>query len=183
MIKRLAKLRQFRAGMNVEDYLVGELRQNWLAIEQTLKSLGAQISSDTSEAESEVISLPGSVVFMANRTASFGAGNITLANAYAITGTTNSVTFYPAESGTYYINFGVRIQHSIGITHSYTITANSVSGGAIGTIASSEGGGIGIYGPTNGVFANLSPTNGLYFTAATSGTTLTNFYCEVKKVS
>lgn len=49
-LKRLAKLRQFVKGMDVEDYLMTQLRQNWLAIEA---SLGNTLNNSTTGAEAE----------------------------------------------------------------------------------------------------------------------------------
>lgn len=39
-LKTLAQLREFRSGMDVTNYLNGELRQNWKALEQFISDVG-----------------------------------------------------------------------------------------------------------------------------------------------
>lgn len=44
-LTRLAKLREFRDGMDVQDYLTGEMRQNLLAIEAALKTSSDSVTN------------------------------------------------------------------------------------------------------------------------------------------
>lgn len=182
-MKKLAKLRQFRSGMDAISYLETELRQNWLAIEQTFKSLGAQISSTDSTVEEEESAEVGTI-FYATRQATIPAGVINISSNVIVEGTVLTNVFRPLEDGQFFIEISAQCQTTAATVGNYTITAFDTNSVSLGTINGGTPTTQVLTGPTNGFFANLGPGLGVFFQSAQAGTiTVRNFYCKITRVS
>ena len=183
MIKRLAKLRQFRKGMNTESYLIDELRQNWIAIEQAFQKIGVQ----TASSESESIA-PGTIV-LSSAVPTITAGTIlmTEANSEFSTGNLVSNVFYPQDTGLYTIKFGFTASANSASASNATLSCKNGTITLENTVVSISPnvGSIPItFGNTNMAFGNLGPNSGVSFSLAlTNIASASRFWCEVIKVS
>lgn len=193
--KQLAKLREFRKGMDIEEYLLTEYRQLLRALQNQYVEV-----DDSVEAGDIVVNRGASILWGSNQ-AALSNGVIPIVNGGNVTfdatlGSISANIFFPAVQGMYFIKFGFR--HSSAFTvsggnpNTTTITALDSTNASIGTADGydyppfSDATKLGVSYPKNGLFYELGPSLGLYFNVSRSGAgspTLTKFYCELTKVS
>lgn len=192
-LKRLAKLRQYREGMDIGKYLTTELRQNWLAIEDALRRAGIIEPTPPQPPPPVDTTTIGKVVFSASVQGAFSAGVIPLTSSNSVIsdgGNIISNNYYPIVAGKYLINFGHTWTCPINVaTYSSSVTAFLSGGGALG---SSSGSIVGLFNvassitnhPKNSIIADLSPTSGINFSMSqSSGASSSNFNCYIVKIA
>lgn len=199
MMKKLAKLRQFREGMDVEEYLSTELRQNWLAIEQALKAVGVKIS-DVIDGDGKTITAPGTIVFSASKIGTLSPGAISMTkdvDAFVVddAGTWNGFAFIPKEDAVYSVEIGFMgtvLTDSTGAVNASIIQivkSGVVENSASYSLKTQNGAPVitGTGAATAKAIMKLTTANAVYFNfiALFAGGTATaqNFYCEIKKIS
>jgi hypothetical protein len=184
MIKRLAKLRQFTQGMDVEKFLVSEFRQNMLAIEATINGRVA-----TTSATDEPLINNGYTIFWASEQTSTLSGVVSLSDSVIATsaGSVVSNVFYPSMTGTYFVKFGFSSNLVTNLTNSATLSCffsdNSLAGIARMEFCANFSSPIGESSAVNGIFMDLSGVLGVYFSVSSSNITSNRFFCEISKVS
>lgn len=182
MIRRLAKLRQFRSGMDIEGYLTGELRQNWLAIEQAFRRVGVETSDDE-------VATVGTVVLLSSvPTISSGTILITESNSVLNSGTITSSVFYPDDEARYAIKWGFtgNVQNNASTSSATVSCLNGLTslGTAAVSLATSVASVPMVAGNSNMVFYNLGPNSGVSFSLALVNiASASRFWCEIIKVS
>lgn len=188
-IDQLAKLRQFTVGMDPSQFLATEFRQVIKALEQAYV--------DTSSGSSKVTIFNGSTIFYASIPGNTsGTVPIDSSNSKIVNdaGRLSGGIFYPAEQGTYFVEAACEMDFynivPLGSpTSSYLrayYSTGSLAGDTKTTVLDSAGNFNTYIGnfPPLGIFMDLSPSLGVYFTMNPgSSTTLSRFYCKVTKVS
>lgn len=188
-IDQLAKLRQFTPGMDVEKFLSSEFRQIVRALEQsgidlsdypTLEDLSSSISNAVSGISSSADL--GRADLYATEVGSFGIGTRSLANRVLKSGAVTSNVFYPATSGTYWIDFGMSlVPLTAGATNylylKQSTTATHTLRADLATIGK-------VYYATGRALLTVTNGTGAWFDfQGTSDTVGFNFYCSFTKVS
>lgn len=191
--KQLAKLREFRKGMDIEEYLLTEYRQLLRALQNQY------VEVDSTESGDVVVNRGASILWGSNQSA-ISDGVIPLVNGGNVffdssLGQITTNVFYPAVDGKYFIKFGYRHESNLtggtGASNSTSIEVFDSSSTSIGLIdcrhiTPSASASLDIRGASGGLFVDLSPSLGFYFNVARSGTgspTVSKFYCELTKVS
>ena len=178
-IDQLAKLRQFTVGMDPSQFLATEFRQVVRALEQAYV--------DTNGSTIFYASIPGNT----SGTVPIDSSNSKIVND---AGRLSGGIFYPAEQGTYFVEAACEMDFynivPLGSpTSSYLrayYSTGSLAGDTKTTVFDSSGNFNTYIGnfPPLGIFMDLSPSLGVYFTMNPgSSTTLSRFYCKVTKVS
>lgn len=189
-LKRLAKLRQYREGMDIGKYLTTELRQNWLAIEDALRRAG--IIQTTNQIITQSVS-NGLATFASSSSGGFVAGVIPISSYDSVVidgGVLSSNVYYPKVSGRYFVQWGyvyetdftptaklanVLLKNSLGVTIAYLISYDQTQAGIDHKM---------VVNPYKGFLVNLSPTTGIYFDSTIDpGITCSGFSCSVVKIA
>lgn len=170
--------------MNVQEYLETEHRQNLLAIEA---SIG--VSTNSTESTSTTSVANGSTVFYLSRSANLiGAVPLDASEYHILSGKVESDVFYPSDAGTYAVEFSCEMDTvAVSPTYKTSELRSLTTGGAIiGTItATAESTGAQMFRTYTGnlmVFADLTPTFGVYFYAAINEVTLRKLSCKITKI-
>ena len=171
----LAKLREFKSGGKVNDYLAKENRQNLKAIQ---------------ESYADVVGVPVAissinVAITTNQKYAFTPSNCYLMNEV---GSLLDGVFYPKNDGIYFVEYG--FQASIpGVAGIYgpNIQAQDNDGkvfdSLIGLTNKTSTDSEYIY-PNTGLFMNITSKNGLTFYATISSASyITRFYCKITSLS
>ncbi|KHD88833.1 MAG: hypothetical protein OM95_06875 [Bdellovibrio sp. ArHS] len=176
--KQLAKLREFRKGMDVEDFLQNEFKQILRALQNQF------VSVDESPGESTMVML-GSADLYAQNVPSFGVGTVSLTDRVLKSGSVTSNVFYPSSSGKFWIEYGCEFAPGTSGTVTNNLIAKNSSGTAVHTLQKRVDTTIG--GPkyvTGKFLMNLTTTLGVYFDfTGDSNTVGSNFYCSITRVS
>ena len=205
----LAKLRQFKRGMNVEDYLENQHRQVIRALEESYV-VGDDLSPyATNDALNNVASAPPIV---SGVHAIFDGQQGTTANVLfgtwycpASAGTFDGVTFRPAKAGTYWIEilFRLRAHSQVGayiqidvdilkegpsVLDTYTFTNNPRNETIISADDASQA--WNNIGPIPSIYkhlqtiSNLTPTQGAYikFTTNIATSSLYKMVCKIYRI-
>lgn len=165
-INKLAKLRQFSPGMDVEKFLSGEFRQFVRAIEEAGIDLSGFSRCD----------------FLATKVDSFSIGIVAFDDYVLNYGSISSNSFKPETDGTYWVDFGMEMTPSTaGAVNYLYLNKDSVTRyiltGDLATVGK-------VYYVTGRALVEISKdSNVLFHFDGTSDTTGFNFYCSFTKVS
>jgi hypothetical protein len=188
-IDQLAKLRQFKPGMDPSAFLSTEFRQIVRALEQ------AYIETD---GEPPFTIDQGTTVLWAHQEAALSDGLVSLSTISAIPNESGQITtnvFFPAEEGRYFIRFGYKHASTVStatpvpftkiecFTSDLTLLCDAFFAAVV--VAPSTASSAHAY-PENCVFADLSPTVGVFFDVSRNGAgspIITKFHCEITKIS
>lgn len=171
--KELAKLREFRSGMDVEKYLSGEFKQ-------VLRALQNQFV-DVPDGD-DIYSMSGIISNLyAINTSSFSAGVVSLSNRVLNSGTVTSNVFYPPVNGKYWIEFGTNVIPTV----AGSFVGNLILKYSDGTTVVTYPGSVNLTRayPSGRIFVDLTISRGVYFeTTGDASLIFANFYCEIKKI-
>lgn len=162
-IDQLAKLRQYKAGDDVSQFMSTQFRQIIRALEQAY------------------IPTAGRADFYATNTSAFSVGVIPFADQLAISGTSYSNAFYPSEAGKYWVEFGMAMgPNTVPSSNSLVLKKGSA---VIHTLNATFTVG-GLKYVSGKCFIDLTPSSGAFFEfQGQSDTGGQNFYCSFLKVS
>jgi len=182
----LAKLRQFIKGMDVEEYLSTEMRQNLTTLERLLNKNQSNSSSDQSEDGDSSTTFSPELLFSAVTGGQFDKDAPVAApasNRSIVRGSYSGGVYFPQESGKYLVEFGCRFYASSPGTstqylrayYSGAIMANTISKSVDDNTTPKY---------CNSVFyADLSPSKGIYFVSSGGATAISsNFFCKITRV-
>ena len=167
--KALAKLREFRKGMDVESYLQDEFRQFLRALE----NLYVNVPEADLSADLYGVHVP-----------SFSIGVVSIAPSVLKSGSLTNNRFFPAKIGKYWVDFGMQMTSGIAGTVTNNLVAKYSDGSTVHTLQirvdSTIGGSKYV---TGRCFMDLTPIKGAYFEFTGDANTVGfNFYCSFKKV-
>ena len=176
-VRQLAKLRQFVKGMDVESYLLGEYRQNLLALERLFIKDGGS-SSDQSGSQ-----LFGSADLYAQRIASFNIGPVDITDRVLNSGRVSGQVFFPEVEGTYWIEYGCQFTPGVAGPVTNRLIAKNQAGVAFHTMIRSVASSTGVVYVSGRFKTTLSPSIGVYFDFTGDANTIGfNFNCSVERI-
>lgn len=189
-IDQLAKLRQFRNGDDINDFLRTQFRQIVRALEQAYVDptdlsnylTSDQVSQDISNSLKSFQTKPD---LYATNASSFFLGVIPLAQNVLNSGTIITNRFFPKAAGKYWVDFGMQMTPGTAGTVTNSLNLITTGGVTISTLTVRVETTIG--GPkyvTGRAFVDLNTTLGAYFEFNGDPNTVGfNFYCSFTKVS
>ena len=174
----LAKLREYRKGMDVQDYLQTEFRQ----VLRSLQNL--YVDDDTSSDGTSEVEMIGIPCLYAQNKPSFNLGVVSLADNVLKSGTVAGGVYTPKTSGKYWVEFGCEFVAGTSGTVSNNLIAKYASGVSAHTLLTAVDTTIGgpKY-PIGACFMDLTPSNGVYFEMTGNANTIGfNFHLKITKV-
>lgn len=178
--RQLARLREFRKGDDVEEFLVTQFRQICRALDNSY------VSADTANNTTNITNTTvGSADLYAQNQPSFSVGTVSLVDRVLKAGTVTSNVFRPASAGKFWIEFGCEFTPGIAGTVTNNLIARNSSGTAMQTLQVRVETTIG--GPkyvTGKFLMDLNTTLGVYFDFTGDANTVGfNFYCTITRVN
>lgn len=179
----LTKLREFRPDMDLSEYMTGELRQNWRAIELMFRQISDKFAKDAEEKEKLQKVVDEEAYLIADSVASFGLGRVSLGNRVMKGGVVTNNLFTPSHDGKYMIEYQMQIFGVASATVTNTLRARNQAGTSLHFLDGRVAAG-GIAYLTGGFIANINAGAGIYFEYEGNAQTVGyNFFCKIKKIS
>lgn len=179
----LTKLREFRPDMDLEEYMTGELRQNWRAIELMFRQIYDRLAKDDEEESKapEEVEIQDSFL-VSDAVPSFGVGRISLANRVMKDAEITNNVFLPKHSGRYMVEYQMQLFGVAGVVVTNTLRARNQAGSSLHFLDGRVAAG-GIAYLTGGFIANINAGAGIYFEYEGNAQTVGyNFFCKIKKI-
>lgn len=164
--KMLAALREYRKGMDVEEFMSTEFKQVIRALQNMFVETG------------------GGFDFTGIRTPVFKVGVVYISDFVIRVGTFKSNIFRPESSGRYWVQFGMEMTPVAAGTVLNSLIAKYEDGTVVHTLPASVINGQGVKYVEGKCYMDLDPSRGAYFEfTGDSNTSGTNFHCSFIKVN
>lgn len=163
---QLAALREFRKGMDLEDYMSTEFRQTLRALKNMFVDFG------------------GGFDLTATRAENFNLGRVAITKSVLKSGTLTSDLFKPQSDGKYWVEFGMEMNTVAGGTLVNNLILKFEDGTINHTLTASVIAAQGVKYVSGKCFMDLSASRGAYFDFTGNANTVGfNFHCSFIKVN
>ena len=181
----LAKLRQFIKGMDVEEHLSTEMRQNLTTLERFINKNQVSSSEQSEDGDSATTFNP-ELLFSAIAGGQFTKDSPVVAsvsNRSMVRGIYSGGVYFPQESGKYLVEFGCRFYASSPGTSTQYLRAYYSGAVVADTISKSVDDNTTPKYCNSVFYADLSPSKGIYFVSSGGATAISsNFFCKITRV-